>query len=68
MVFYKNSLRASVFPAKQIKKIFADEYDMIEKIPNLKIAVKIKNHPAPGQSDCNPIIFWGFDINNSFDE
>ena len=58
----------TVHVATVFKSIFADEYDMIEKIPNLKIAVKIKNHPAPGQSDCNPIIFWGFDINNSFDE
>ena len=58
----------TVHVATVFKAIFADEYDMIEKLPNLKIAVKIKNHPAPGQSDCNPIIFWGFDVYNSFDE
>ena len=58
----------TVHVATVFKSIFADEYDMIEKLPNLKIAVKIKNHPAPGQSDCNPIIFWGFDVYNSFDE
>ena len=54
--------------ANVFKSIFADENQMIELLPNLTISVKVKNTPAPGQSDCNPIIFWGFDAYNTFDE
>ena len=56
----------TVHVATVFKAIFEDEYDMIEKLPNIKISVKIQNNPAPGQSKYNPIIFWGFTVNNSF--
>ena len=50
------------------RAIFKDADDMRKKLPSAKVSVKIKNHPSGTNEYPNPLIFWGFDVYNPFDE